>query len=945
MLFNNNNDNNENKQSQASSGDPPIFLPDSVSASRIRQSQEVIQHYFDANNNNNQNENADNDDNKNTSERNTELESFRKFQQEESDRLLQEQKQKFTCSYAEYATCKECHSMCYDHPTIAFQRKDTRAFSTSVFLEYFHADCFIERYLKKDSSLVTSIEQFEGLSDLSQTDRSHVEESIRKFLGQVKNNKNDDEEKEQNQEVKIVKEEIAEIEEKETTESSHVEEEKKQETSASNENENETKTESSTDESFLIKKRNWEQSTTNASNNNHDHDDNEQQQNQDDGEIKKYSLPHMIQIPEESTQESQNKNKVSDFPPTSAAFLKLLIIPQNEDSFKFPFLHLLNPPYQATIKSTTTSSAETKEKTTTAKNNKKKQTEIVSPPPKFITTLEEAVDEFLSQTACLQIMTGPLITNINPVQYAAGLGNLPFFRKVYDTILEKTKDDAELQTKLINKIFRDTVASHNRSLSEFVGRSGCAELIKFFHSKKLFTPDILNENQGTPVFVFIQGHDDVETLKFLHHEAGSVLEGFRSSQGENYLHLAIRKNRKNIVKYLIENSKIDINAKFKEETYWASPFALAAKYCEDDEIIRILYKHGGGKMCLDEMKASVESMGESLAATTTTNGSGGSGTGGGGTFGAISKFKTQKVRTLKLDEKIDDLLAATNKNDPAAASVDSTSGNSASVTIVFVKPRYFPVIPISDALKLEQVDQRRQQLEAEKEIKRLQTAELVESTKNNNHNALILPTMTETNNNNNNNKQRLQEQADKLLPFIDPKRRYIIQGHIKRFKPECPLHLAVENAKGGLAITKFLCEEAGFDSDKNRHCATSTPVYLAAKSNHVEILRYLVEERGADATASDSEGCTACYVSAYYNFHECIRILLKNGANSSIMYKNLMTPAVAAASSDALEAMMALAEGGGDVSTPFGGSSNVIDYARQRGNDRIAEYLINFGAK
>ncbi|EAY23677.1 hypothetical protein TVAG_120140 [Trichomonas vaginalis G3] len=56
------------------------------------------------------------------------------------------------------------------------------------------------------------------------------------------------------------------------------------------------------------------------------------------------------------------------------------------------------------------------------------------------------------------------------------------------------------------------------------------------------------------------------------------------------------------------------------------------------------------------------------------------------------------------------------------------------------------------------------------------------------------------------------------------------------------------------------------------------PIHYAAENNHVDVLRYLIEEKGADLTLSDNYGMTALHVACQHNATEAAVYLLEKGA-------------------------------------------------------------------
>ena len=92
-----------------------------------------------------------------------------------------------------------------------------------------------------------------------------------------------------------------------------------------------------------------------------------------------------------------------------------------------------------------------------------------------------------------------------------------------------------------------------------------------------------------------------------------------------------------------------------------------------------------------------------------------------------------------------------------------------------------------------------------------------------------------------------------------------------------PLTLAAR--EGHADMVRFLTEEAGADVDRGNSSGW-TPTFAAALFGHLEVARILVEERGADANKVERDGWTPLHASACTNMLEVAEWLVtKRGAD------------------------------------------------------------------
>ncbi|MBR5243398.1 MAG: ankyrin repeat domain-containing protein [Thermoguttaceae bacterium] len=145
-----------------------------------------------------------------------------------------------------------------------------------------------------------------------------------------------------------------------------------------------------------------------------------------------------------------------------------------------------------------------------------------------------------------------------------------------------------------------------------------------------------------------------------------------------------------------------------------------------------------------------------------------------------------------------------------------------------------------------------------------------------------------------------------------------------------------------LDIVRYLIEERGVDVGiKGRH--DETAALCAAKTNKPEILRYLVE-RGADVNAKDGNGETAVLRAVEAGAFEIVRLLVDAGAGLDAKNKNGETPLHFAAKTKSIELVRYLVESGADVNaTSYYGTAPLCN-AAWGGAPEIVRFLLESGA-
>ncbi|XP_067654386.1 ankyrin repeat domain-containing protein 50-like [Haliotis asinina] len=124
-------------------------------------------------------------------------------------------------------------------------------------------------------------------------------------------------------------------------------------------------------------------------------------------------------------------------------------------------------------------------------------------------------------------------------------------------------------------------------------RGGNKELVKYILSNKMVDIDSRGYRDKTPVMTAGQsGHKEVVEL-LVKHGANLLL---RDERGDNILHLACKRGRLDVVKYIISLHKLDIDrGGFKKKT----PVMLAGQGGHK-EVVEVLVKHGANLLLRDE---------------------------------------------------------------------------------------------------------------------------------------------------------------------------------------------------------------------------------------------------------------------------------------------------------------------------------------------------------
>jgi ankyrin repeat protein len=132
-------------------------------------------------------------------------------------------------------------------------------------------------------------------------------------------------------------------------------------------------------------------------------------------------------------------------------------------------------------------------------------------------------------------------------------------------------------------------------------------------------------------------------------------------------------------------------------------------------------------------------------------------------------------------------------------------------------------------------------------------------------------------------------------------------------------------------------------------------VFEAAALGHTERLRQLLDEDPARAKAFGDDGFHALGLACFFGHLDAARLLLERGADVNVLSRNehIQTAAIHAAAasneegtdeSTRYELVKLVLDHGADPNLAQGGGFRAIDAARQNGDERIEQLLLERGA-
>eukprot|EP01113_Clastostelium_recurvatum_P034566 TRINITY_DN4704_c0_g1_i3.p1 TRINITY_DN4704_c0_g1~~TRINITY_DN4704_c0_g1_i3.p1 ORF type:complete len:975 (-),score=243.49 TRINITY_DN4704_c0_g1_i3:78-3002(-) len=159
---------------------------------------------------------------------------------------------------------------------------------------------------------------------------------------------------------------------------------------------------------------------------------------------------------------------------------------------------------------------------------------------------------------------------------------------------------------------------------------------------------------------------------------------------------------------------------------------------------------------------------------------------------------------------------------------------------------------------------------------------------------------------------------------------------------------AIEAIKNGekKPLEKLIKKKPEFLQHKDKY--ERTLLHVASETNHVEIIKILVE-KGASVSAHDKAGWTPLHSSSQGGHYAALSVLLRKGANAnalnsegtaalSYLVRNEWSP-------DMIRAMMDMLEAGADVNGSNKFQETALHQAASRGRFESVEFLLARGAK
>ena len=135
---------------------------------------------------------------------------------------------------------------------------------------------------------------------------------------------------------------------------------------------------------------------------------------------------------------------------------------------------------------------------------------------------------------------------------------------------------------------------------------------------------------------------------------------------------------------------------------------------------------------------------------------------------------------------------------------------------------------------------------------------------------------------------------------------------------------------------------AALDSgvDINASDGIATPLYYAIDRVHLEAAKMLIG-RGADANAAAKWG-PPLLAAAESGKPELVKLLLDAGADAAVVFKG-QTALHAVARNGCLDCVVALVEKGADVNALTSLRQPPVHFAREKGHEAVADYLLSHG--
>lgn len=124
----------------------------------------------------------------------------------------------------------------------------------------------------------------------------------------------------------------------------------------------------------------------------------------------------------------------------------------------------------------------------------------------------------------------------------------------------------------------------------------------------------------------------------------------------------------------------------------------------------------------------------------------------------------------------------------------------------------------------------------------------------------------------------------------------------------------------------------------------ATEMLLAAEFGRIDVLKYLIEEKGANPNICDRTRNTPLWTSSFHGKLELVQYLLENGAQIDRPNMGGETPLLAASAGGKLDVVMLLVEKGADVNRSNNYQQTPLSIARHFKFPEVEKYLISKNA-
>ena len=160
----------------------------------------------------------------------------------------------------------------------------------------------------------------------------------------------------------------------------------------------------------------------------------------------------------------------------------------------------------------------------------------------------------------------------------------------------------------------------------------------------------------------------------------------------------------------------------------------------------------------------------------------------------------------------------------------------------------------------------------------------------------------------------------------------------KDISEDTPLHLAAR--EGHIEVVSFLIEAGAEINTKNENYIT--PLHIAAANGHTAIVEALIAAN-ANIEAKNISDWTPLHIAALRGHTAIVEALIAAGANKEANESNGHTPLLFAAQSGQTATVQALIELGSEINAKNKNCNTPLLFAAQKGHSEVVKFLINKG--